>query len=142
MHKSAERLFEVGRAKGCATGAEIARALGATDQDIWNWKQRGVPARFAVVAAHLWDFDPAFVFPDLLERARRPTFLSAATVDDGVGLQVAERRRDYGLPHEENTLLEGFRLAKPGERRILLLIAVDILHRDGRRSTNSDGHLC
>jgi len=48
MHKSAERLFEVWRAKGCATGAEIARALGATDQDFWNWKQRGVPARSAL----------------------------------------------------------------------------------------------
>lgn len=48
----------------------------------------------------------------------------------------AEESRVYGLQSDEQTLIDGYRLADDGLRRTMLLLASDSLERFGRRRAN------
>ncbi|RYH67823.1 MAG: helix-turn-helix transcriptional regulator [Alcaligenaceae bacterium] len=52
--QSLVRLLEAAQEKGCAGPAAVAKALNASDQQINNWKSRGVPHAMAIRAQEKW----------------------------------------------------------------------------------------
>lgn len=136
MHATAQRLLEVGLAKGVKTFAEIARALGASDQSATNWKTRGVPPDMIIRAAELYGADAVWLWVGSKSRGQGyyPVTYPAPTPTEPQG--AGEKRQAYLHNADEQRLLDGYRVADDSLRRSMLLLAADSLERFGKRRAN------
>ena len=142
MHETAKRLLELGLARGAKDFTEIARSLGGSDQSATNWKTRGVPKAVIIEAAKKYRVDVGWLSADA--QAVEPAFITrwkdgergVAPVKNQATQKVEQTRNPYLLPSDEQTILDGFRLADDGVKRSMLLLAKDALERFGMRSKN------
>lgn len=136
MHETAQRLLEVGLAKGVKTFTEIARALGASDQSATNWKTRGVPPDVIIRAAELYGADAVWLWVGSKGRGQGyyPITYPAPAPAESRGTE--EKRQPYLHNADEQRLLDGYRVADDSLRRSMLVLASDSLERFGRRRAN------
>lgn len=83
--QSLPRLLEAANHKGVAGAAAVARALGASDQTVNNWKDRGVPSSQALKAEKMWGVSAQWIAYGTGEQWVKPTFDSnVRMVPEGV----------------------------------------------------------
>ncbi len=127
MHETARRLLEAGIANGERSFTAIARRFGASDQSATNWKTRGVPSAVIIQASSDWHIDPKWLAAE--DDAHPLAFARASDAAPSRPVapasKVAEPAVMYGceLTEDERRLVAGFRAAKNGLRRAMLLLA-------------------
>ena len=141
MHETAKRLLDMGLARGAKDFTEIARSLGGSDQSATNWKTRGVLKAIQIEAAKKYRVDVGWLSADA--HAVEPAFITrwregdrwTTPVKNAAHTKAEQSRQTYLLP-DEQTILDGFRLADETVKRTMLLLANDALARFGKRSQN------
>lgn len=140
MHETAKRLLDVGLASGARDFVSIARLFGASDQSATNWKSRGVPKTIMIEAAQHFHIDVGWLACD--PKATVPAFVTRwkegikAVPPSQAPKQLEQAGQPYLIQADEQTLLDGYRVADSATKRALLLLAKDALAIFGKRSQN------